>query len=114
MAVKQTTLELVVEYDDGATDPEALASALDRLVETAVSTPGILSEYGNPRLGAFTTVELPASAVPEKGGAVCLKCGAAKVVVVPVEVWKFRCGGCGIESDVPTEIRSPETPKDGP
>jgi hypothetical protein len=34
-------------------DAESLACAMDRLLETALSTPGILSEYGNPRVGEF-------------------------------------------------------------
>ncbi len=40
-----------VEFDRGATDPEALACAFDRLLETAMSTPGILDEYNNPTIG---------------------------------------------------------------
>jgi hypothetical protein len=42
-----------VEFDDSVTDPEALASAADRLMETALSTPGIMEEYGDPRFGEF-------------------------------------------------------------
>ena len=49
----KTTLTLDVEYDDQVTDPESLASAADRLLKTALSTPGILDEYGNPRFGEF-------------------------------------------------------------
>lgn len=47
------TLTVTVTYDPAVTDPEALASAMDKLVETATSTPGILSEYGDPSLGEF-------------------------------------------------------------
>jgi hypothetical protein len=53
MATKTTNLEVSVEYDPEVTDPEELASALDRLMETALSTPDILAEYGNPRIGEF-------------------------------------------------------------
>lgn len=49
----RTTLTLEVEYDDQVTDPEALASAADRLLETVLSTPGIVEEYGDPRFGEF-------------------------------------------------------------
>ncbi len=49
----KTTLTLDVEYDDRVTDPEALASAADRLLETVLSTPGIMEEYGDPRFGEF-------------------------------------------------------------
>jgi hypothetical protein len=45
---KKTTLEFDVWYDDVVTDPQALAYAVNRLLETALSTPGILDEYGNP------------------------------------------------------------------
>jgi hypothetical protein len=51
-AVK-TMLEVSVDFDPGVTDPESLASAMDRLLETALSTPGIFEDYGNPRLGEF-------------------------------------------------------------
>ena len=44
---------LEIDYDPGVTDPEGLASAMDRLLETAISTPGILDEYNNPRFGEF-------------------------------------------------------------
>ena len=49
----KTTLTLDVEYDDQVTDPESIASAADRLMETALSTPGIMEEYGDPRFGEF-------------------------------------------------------------
>lgn len=49
----KTTLTVDVEYDDQVTDPEALASAADRLMETVLSTPGIMEEYGDPRFGEF-------------------------------------------------------------
>jgi len=49
----KTTLTLDIEYDDEVTDPEALASAADRLLETVISTPGIVEEYGDPRFGEF-------------------------------------------------------------
>jgi len=37
-----------IEYDDEVTDVESLATAVDILLETATSTPGILDDYGNP------------------------------------------------------------------
>ena len=39
----KTTLTVDVDYDPAMTDPEALACAMDRLMETALSTPDILS-----------------------------------------------------------------------
>lgn len=56
-------LYLEVQYDPRLTDPDSLAVAFDRLLETSLSTPGILDDYGNPQAGEF----LPASvAEPDK------------------------------------------------
>jgi hypothetical protein len=49
----KTTLTVDIEYDPEVTDPEGLASAMDRLLETALSTPGIMDEYANPKVGEF-------------------------------------------------------------
>ncbi len=49
----KSTLTIDVEYDPDITDDESVACALDRLMETALSTPGILDEYGGPRVGEF-------------------------------------------------------------
>ncbi len=48
---KQAKLRLEVRYNPKRTDPESLATALDRLLETALSTPGIMDDYGNPTFG---------------------------------------------------------------
>ena len=50
---KTAQLVLTVQYDDGATDPDGLCSAFDTLIETAMSTPGIMDEYGNPSSQGF-------------------------------------------------------------
>ena len=44
-------LWLEVQYSPAKTDPESLATALDRLLETVLSTPGIMEEYGDPTFG---------------------------------------------------------------
>jgi hypothetical protein len=49
----KTTLTVEIEYDPDLTHPDGLASAMDRLLETALSTPGIMEEYGDPRFGEF-------------------------------------------------------------
>lgn len=49
----KVTMTVEVEFNPEVTDSEALACALDALMETALSTPGILDEYGNPRVGLF-------------------------------------------------------------
>jgi len=49
----KTTLTIEVRYNPDVTDPESLAVAADRLLETVLSTPEILDEYDNPRFGEF-------------------------------------------------------------
>ena len=49
----KTTLTVEIEYDPTVTDPEGLACAMDRLLETALSTPEIMDEYANPIIGEF-------------------------------------------------------------
>jgi hypothetical protein len=49
----EAILYIRVSYDPGITDPEALASAADRILETATTTPDILDDYGNPKFGEF-------------------------------------------------------------
>jgi hypothetical protein len=46
--MREVVLEIEVSYDESVTDAEAVAAAADRLLETALSTPGIMDEYGNP------------------------------------------------------------------
>ena len=53
MAQQTCTLSLNVDFDDRQTDPESLASAMDTLMKTPLSSPGILDEYGNPQIGGF-------------------------------------------------------------
>ena len=43
----KTTLTVAIDYDPAMTDPEGLACAMDRLLETALSTPDIMEEYGS-------------------------------------------------------------------
>ncbi len=49
----KTTLTVDIEYDPELTNPEGLASAMDRLLEMAISTPGIMDEYGKPQVHEF-------------------------------------------------------------
>ena len=53
----KASFEIAVEYEEDATDPESLCVALDRLIETATSTPGILDEYGAVSIGPFLPIE---------------------------------------------------------
>lgn len=59
----KTTLTIDIDYDPGITDPEALASTADRLLKTALSTPGIMKEYGTPRFGEFFVLSSHGDAV---------------------------------------------------
>ncbi len=62
----KTTLTVEIEYNPQKTDPEGLACAMDRLLETALSTPDILDEYGNPAVGEFFVAqETAASPAPK-------------------------------------------------
>ena len=54
--MKETTFLIDVRYDPDVTHPDGLATALDRLLETALSTPGILDDHGNPRVGEFLAI----------------------------------------------------------
>jgi len=59
--MRQTaTFTINVDYDDRRTDPDALGEALDRLMEMALSTPGILDDYGKVEVGTFE--------IPSDGG----------------------------------------------
>ena len=49
----QATLEIEVRFDSTHTDAESVASAFDQLLETVMSTPGILEDYGNVIADAF-------------------------------------------------------------
>lgn len=61
--MKTAILKFAVEYDDKVTDADAVATALDKLMETALSTPGILDEYGKVDVGEFLVVEEDASSI---------------------------------------------------
>jgi hypothetical protein len=61
-----TTLTVDIQYDPERTDPEGLASAMDRLLETALSIPGVMEEYGNAKMGEFFVAQAAGS--PPKPG----------------------------------------------
>ena len=50
------TLEVSVRFDSEFTDGEGIARAFDRLLETAMSIPGIFDEYGNIVVDEFFVV----------------------------------------------------------
>lgn len=59
MQLQKATLTVEVTYDPEVTDAESIANAADRLLETALSTPGILEEYGSPTFDAFYVASDP-------------------------------------------------------
>jgi hypothetical protein len=61
MAEKKGFLKLPVTFDDQKTDLDSVASALDTLMETALSTPGILDEYGVVEVGPLVVESRKAS-----------------------------------------------------
>ena len=53
----KATFTVEVDFDPEITDNESIATALDRLLETAMSTPDIFEEYGNPTVGEFLILD---------------------------------------------------------
>jgi len=50
---KSCVLKIRIDYDDDVTDAESLAYAMDNLLEAALSTPGILDDYGCVEISPF-------------------------------------------------------------
>ena len=57
MPLTKSFMVIETAFDPDITDAESLASALDTLMDTAKSTPGILDEYGDPEVKAFYPVD---------------------------------------------------------
>lgn len=55
MKPRQVKLTLWVTIDEDQTDAESICSAMDTLLETAMSTPGILDDYGPVEVDQFYT-----------------------------------------------------------
>lgn len=47
------TLQLTVSYDRKQFDEDAICEAVDRVLQNALETPGVLDEVGNPSVGSF-------------------------------------------------------------
>jgi hypothetical protein len=50
---KTCRLALTLTYDDQLTHPDGLATAMDMLLETALSTPEIMADYGPVTVSSF-------------------------------------------------------------
>jgi hypothetical protein len=93
----KTTLTVGIDYDPTITDPEALACAMDRLMETALSTPDILDDYGNPAVGEFfvaqeTVMPAPKIVLNLSGGVLQDVFGSDPAVAVALVDWDVE--GC--------------------
>lgn len=53
LSMQTARLWFEVTFDENITDAESLSNAFETLLETAMSTPGILDEYGNPEIGTI-------------------------------------------------------------
>jgi hypothetical protein len=62
--MRNAILKVVIEYDETQTDAESVATALDTLMTTALSTPGILDEYGHVDVGEFLIAQDDAQTLP--------------------------------------------------
>lgn len=51
---QKAELRVNVYYDPEKADAESVADAMDILIESAISTPGILDDCGDVGIGAFT------------------------------------------------------------
>lgn len=49
--MKTHIFTLAVTFDEKVTDEDSIGEAVDSLVETAASTPGILDDYGEVHIG---------------------------------------------------------------
>lgn len=96
--MKKAILCLVVEYDEQITDPESLATAVDRLLETALSTPDIFDDYGNPHIFGCTTLE--GMRIPVRDDAR----PAAKPLTVQVSEDAFGVGMTAFSADEGREL----------
>jgi hypothetical protein len=50
-----------VQFNGHKTDPEGLASAMETLIETAMSTPGVMEEHGDPNVGECFVLDTKAA-----------------------------------------------------
>lgn len=83
----KATFTVQVTYDPEITDPESLASALDTLMETALSTPDILDDYGNPEVGEFypQEVEFTAMNMQPESDEISFDCNGVRVTATRVQ-----------------------------
>lgn len=104
----KTTLTVDIEYDPAIADPEGLACAMDRLLETVLSTPGIMDDYGNPTMGEFF-VAAETTALPKPKIVLNISGGVLQDVfssdpAATVMLCDWDCEGCSPSDDGVVEI----------
>jgi hypothetical protein len=77
----KTVLTIEVEYDENMTDADGVASAVGLLLDNALSTPGILDDHGELRLG--DVVAGPEAATADASQAAS---GPYKIFRIPLEI----------------------------
>jgi hypothetical protein len=72
--MKTAIVSFEVEYDEDRTDSDAVTCALQVVLETALSTPDLLGEYGDVLVGDFTVrdedPDAPFGLLPQTGDSV--------------------------------------------
>lgn len=53
---KSVLMRVTVWFDDDFTDADSLSDVLDTLLETSMSTPGILDDYGPVEISMFMPI----------------------------------------------------------
>jgi hypothetical protein len=98
---KCVELRVSVFYDPEKTDDESIATAMDILVETAISTPGIWDDYGEVGVGAFTVApdyDCEAKNFAPDADAICFGIGDWEISIGKLE-----------DGDVHVDATHPET-----
>jgi len=93
-------LRVKVFYDPSKANEESVATALDTMIETAISTPGILDECGDVGVGAFTIA--PDHDCEAKNFA-----PDADAIHLTIGLWEIGVGRLE-DGDVHVEARHPE------
>jgi len=95
--MRNTVLSLTVRYDPDRTDPESIAAAMDRLLEMAMSTPGILDDYGEVSVEEFLVGARGCWQCPVCGHRRMLDMGEIATVGVPY------CSDCEVDRGNPEQ-----------
>ena len=97
----KTILTIEVEYDEKATDPDSLASAVNILFQTALSTPGVLEDLGELNFGDFAARppdDEIGTSNPVSAGNALPASDDAEIDEEPIRLRNhYKCPRCGTE-----------------